>query len=134
LINNSDLKRPASQNLVTLNWQDVPDVTNSSGVEGERHLVWKGFMQKQGGSYKSWKVRFFELKDGTCVYWSTTSKGVKKEEKGKVSMSEVTGVDVSKKQRVPHCLDLITAKRTYKFACVGDKEMYEWIRAFKSWI
>jgi hypothetical protein len=89
-------------------------------------------MQKEGGSYKSWKKRYFILKGGKLEYYA--DKKGSRELKGSVAMEDVSNVAPSAKARVPHCLDLVTAKRTYKLGCINESDKLEWLRALQSWL
>ncbi len=49
-------------------------------------------------------------------------------------MSDVRSVEPSHKARVPHCMDLVTSKRTYKIGCINESDKQEWLKALQSWL
>eukprot|EP01130_Rhizamoeba_saxonica_P007207 TRINITY_DN290_c0_g1_i1.p1 TRINITY_DN290_c0_g1~~TRINITY_DN290_c0_g1_i1.p1 ORF type:complete len:337 (+),score=119.77 TRINITY_DN290_c0_g1_i1:30-1013(+) len=96
-----------------------------------RHGIEKmGFMTKEGGGFKSWKTRFFKLKDGKVEYY-TGSDG-QANLKGELDLSTVETITTSKKY--VYCIELHTSKRIYKFAADNQNDMNEWKKAFRSWL
>lgn len=92
----------------------------------------EGYMQKEGGNYKSWRKRYFVLKAGKLEYFA--DKKGKREKRGEILMSEVQAVEPSVKARVPHCMDIVTPKRTYKVGCINEADKQEWLKALQSWL
>lgn len=119
--------------LMSLRPLQTPSAPRSPSPPPGPNQTMEGYMQKEGGSYKSWKKRYFVLKEGKVAYYADKEKG-ERVKKGEVAMSEVINVLPSVKARVPHCIDLVTFKRTFKFGCLNSDDKDKWIAAFKSWL
>ncbi len=94
----------------------------SSTAPLQSNVEQEGYMQKEGGGYRSWRKRYFVLKDG------------KREKKGEIVMGDVRAVEPSVKARVPHCMDVVTPKRTYKIGCINESDKQDWLKALQSWL
>jgi len=88
-----------------------------------------GYMRKEGGGYKSWKNRFFKLKDGKIEYFTYADE---LDKKGELILTMVTKLELSDKWE--HCIELHTDKRVFKFAADNQNDMFEWRDAFKTWL
>ena len=69
----------------------------------------EGWMTKQGGSYKSWKKRWFTLVDTTLTYYPDQKA---KKEKGKIDLKKATGVDdAPEEKKKPNKAGKVTKKK-----------------------
>jgi len=85
-------------------------------------------MVKEGGSIKTWKKRYFVLKNSEFTYYK--NKG--EEELGKIPLSTVTAIQFSDKRKRPNCFEVVTANRIYAFSCDTEQEKTEWVEALKA--
>jgi len=86
-----------------------------------------GWMVKEGGSIKTWKKRYFVLKNSEFSYYK--NKG--EEELGRISLSTVTAIQLSDKRKKPNCFELVTSNRIYAFSCDTEQERKDWFDALR---
>jgi len=84
-----------------------------------------GFMVKEGGSIKTWKKRYFHLKNSELAYYK--DKGA--EELGRIALVNTNGIQVSDKRKKPNCFEILTPSRVYAFSCDTEQEKKEWVEA-----
>ncbi|KAJ3447866.1 sesquipedalian [Anaeramoeba flamelloides] len=86
----------------------------------------QGWMTKRGGSFKSWKKRWFVLHGASLMYY--------KIENDKTPLGEIALKDVSIKMltdgKHSYCIDH-PDRRSYYLRCSDDKERKDWIDAIK---
>eukprot|EP01117_Protostelium_nocturnum_P008951 TRINITY_DN3213_c0_g1_i1.p1 TRINITY_DN3213_c0_g1~~TRINITY_DN3213_c0_g1_i1.p1 ORF type:complete len:442 (+),score=185.70 TRINITY_DN3213_c0_g1_i1:123-1448(+) len=88
-----------------------------------------GYLVKEGGNFKTWKKRWFVLKDGV-IYYS------KKQDSGELGVVRISGlttdaVQVSARKGKKYCFEVKCPQRTYYFQAATEKEMEEWIQTVK---
>lgn len=90
----------------------------------------EGWMTKQGGSYKSWKKRWFTLVDTTLTYYPDQKA---KKEKGKIDLKKATGVDdAPEEKKKPNAFKIIVPSvRTFYIVCATEQEKKEWMEEIK---
>jgi len=82
-----------------------------------------GFLTKEGGSIKTWKKRYFVLKNGELSYFK--DKGG--EELGKILLSTASSIQLADKRKKPNCFEIVTAQRIYAFIAETEEERKEWV-------
>lgn len=84
----------------------------------------EGWLQKEGGSIKSWKKRWFALEGDALVYY--TKKGGDK--KGDIPLKDVTGVKAEDNYKdKKHCFVVQSPSRDYHIVAGAAEEAKEWI-------
>lgn len=86
-----------------------------------------GFMVKEGGSIKTWKKRYFLLKNGELAYYK--DKGA--EELGRIPLATCSGIIIADKRKRPNCFEIMTSNRLYAFSCETENERKEWVDALR---
>lgn len=86
-----------------------------------------GWLTKRGNGVKTWKRRWFVLRNDILNYMEHETAG---EPKGSIPMSSVLAVEPGDKK--PFCLALVTAPRTYYIVCKDHAELSEWLAVLKS--
>eukprot|EP01114_Cavostelium_apophysatum_P023666 TRINITY_DN898_c0_g1_i1.p1 TRINITY_DN898_c0_g1~~TRINITY_DN898_c0_g1_i1.p1 ORF type:complete len:439 (-),score=184.56 TRINITY_DN898_c0_g1_i1:98-1414(-) len=87
-----------------------------------------GFLVKEGGSIKTWKKRYFILKNSELAYYK--NKG--EEEIDKIPLATVTCIQASDKRKKPNCFEVVTPNRIYAFSADTEQERKEWLDALRS--
>jgi len=123
---------PLMASLRPLPQRSISSPASIDSVVQQQNQELEGYMQKEGGGYKSWRKRYFVLKGGRLEYYA--DKDGKRIKKGELNMNEVSQVMPSMKARVPHCMDIVTPKRVYKFGCINESDKVEWMKAIQSWV
>jgi len=86
-----------------------------------------GWLVKEGGSIKTWKKRYFVLKNAEFAYF----KGKGEEQLGCIALSTASGIRISDRKRKPNCFEIITPNRVYAFSCESEDERHAWIEALQ---
>lgn len=86
-----------------------------------------GWLVKEGGSIKTWKKRFFILKNAELSYYK--NKG--EEELGRIILATATLIQASDKRKKPNCFEVVTPSRIYAFSAETEQERTEWLAALK---
>jgi len=128
---NGKVKRSKSKKKLKMSKkQSQKDMNLNNGERKDKVGVSKcGYMRKEGGGYKSWKNRFFKLKDGKVEYYTYSDEA---EKKGELILSQVSKIEISDKWE--NTLEIHTHKRVYKFAADNVTDMTEWKEALETWL
>jgi len=93
----------------------------------------QGWMHKEGGFVRSWKQRYFVLRQGTLSYYSDMASG---DAKGVIDLRKVVGVRSCRPDEVPgkkNCLKLLSdSGRTYIFQAPDPQSLEEWVVSLAS--
>lgn len=84
----------------------------------------EGFLTKEGGSFKSWKKRWFILKDGVLSYYK--GKG-DTEPLGTISLSTAGRIQVNSSKKKANVFEIPTPSRTYYFIADTETERQSWM-------
>jgi RAC serine/threonine-protein kinase len=86
-----------------------------------------GYLTKEGANIKSWKRRYFMLKNGVLSY----HKSPKDVDLGKIHMSDVSVVQNCDRKKKNFCFEIVTPSRIYYFQGDNDKDKESWMNALK---
>jgi len=96
----------------------------------EENSIKEGFMQKMGGSIKTWKQRYFILTEDKLKYYKQPGDA---KVQGDVSLKDggVLAYETDDAYGYPHAFSLIPtgSKRKYVFSCIDDTSRNEWMNA-----
>jgi len=96
----------------------------SSSSSGEEVIVKQGWLEKEGGGYKSWKKRWMVLSHPqTLTYYEKKGGKVK----GSVSLKGCGPIQDTNKKK--HCFYVVTEKRTYYFIADSAESAKSWVQA-----
>jgi len=85
-----------------------------------------GWLVKEGGSIKTWKKRYFVLKNGDLSYYKNPGE----EALGTISLAEATsGIEISDSKKKSYCFQIVTPNRTYLLSAESDDERKGWLDA-----
>ncbi len=87
----------------------------------------QGFLVKEGGNWKTWKKRFFVLKNEELCY----SKDIESNRLGVINMEHIKAVTATDYKKKKHCFQVETPKRIYYFCAASDTERDEWMRTIQ---
>lgn len=87
-----------------------------------------GYLTKEGANIKSWKRRYFVLKNGVLTYAQSQQKPA---ELGRVHLSDVSVVQVSNRKNKPCCFEIVTPSRIYYFSADNEADKESWMNALK---
>lgn len=105
----------------------VPAPASPRPVEPVQTPYKCGWLTKRGNGVKTWKRRWFVLRNDVLNYMEHETAG---EPKGSIPMQTVLAVEPGDKK--PFCLALVTAPRTYYIVCKDHAELGEWLAVLKS--
>lgn len=94
-----------------------------------------GYLFKQGGHVKSWKRRYFVLRDRQLYYYKNEEGFERGELLGCISL---TGFDAANQTELKgegkkqHVFEIHTPKRYYHFCADSKREMFEWLDFFQN--
>lgn len=86
-----------------------------------------GWLKKEGSSFKSWKRRYFVLKEGLLIYFSKDSD---KKEKGRLTLSDQSKVTFDDNNK--NTIQVIGLERVLPLQAASEDEMMEWYYSFKA--
>ncbi len=102
-------------------------------VAAANGTIKQGWMKKEGGFIRSWKERYFVLRQGTLSYYSDMASG---DAKGVIDLRTVVGIRSCRPDEVPgrqHCLKLLSdSGRTYIFQAPDHAALEDWVVALAS--
>jgi len=87
-----------------------------------------GFLTKEGGSIKTWKRRYFVLKNGELAYFKD-KKDASKEPTGVIQLSTATAVQLGERKKHPNCFEIVNPGRVYAFSADNEEERSSWVTA-----
>eukprot|EP01083_Nonionella_stella_P194448 717239_1 len=97
---------------------------------GQNKFIKTGYMEKEGGIFKTWRERYFTLDiSGKMSYYH------KQEEDNPISwlnvkaMQKTERVEFDKNRKYGLELHINSVKRVWKFSCKNEKDLTEWIQA-----
>jgi len=90
-----------------------------------------GYMTKQGGAVKTWKKRYFILKEKTLYYYKTPKDQVFT---GKIDIEVNSVVKEDPGKKKPNLISLATSNRIFFMCPEKPEEMKEWIDAINKTI
>ncbi|KAF0697967.1 Aste57867_11383 [Aphanomyces stellatus] len=98
-----------------------------------KFVVRKGWIEKCGGTFKTWKWRYFELtRDGWLRYYTAEDKAVLK---GAIHVEKTTANDIVIQTHVStreFFFILVTPQRNYLFSTNTERSMRRWIRGLEN--
>ncbi|KAG0727576.1 hypothetical protein GWK47_034334 [Chionoecetes opilio] len=87
-----------------------------------------GYLTKLGGKLKTWKKRYFVLKDGTLTYWKSQS-DIHRKPAGQITLNEVCRVTRSEGA---HTFEVNTGKKTYYLTADNTALVEDWVRVLQN--
>ncbi|XP_066982425.1 uncharacterized protein CG43867 isoform X7 [Macrobrachium rosenbergii] len=94
----------------------------------ESSLEKNGYLIKLGGKLKTWKKRYFVLKDGTLTYWKSQS-DIHRKPAGQITLNEVCRVTRSEGA---HTFEVNTGKKTYYLTADNTALVEDWVRVLQN--
>jgi len=85
-----------------------------------------GWLVKEGGSIKTWKKRYFVLKNGEFAYFKDKKE---REAKGAIILAQASAIQLGERKKHPHCFEIVTPGRVYAFSCETEDERKTWVEA-----
>jgi serine/threonine protein kinase len=85
-----------------------------------------GYMMKEGGSIKTWKKRWFVLKDGELSYYKSDKD---KEVTGVITLDSATAIHKGERKKHPNYFEIVTPSRCYAFSAETEDSRTEWVSA-----
>eukprot|EP01133_Synstelium_polycarpum_P020332 gene20332-24393_t len=105
------------------------DVASRQGAAG----VHSGYLIKKGHNFKSWRKRWFVLKDNVLSYYKSPKDTAPA---GSVPVSDIEDVtnveDPQLREGYAHCFQLRTNKVAYLIAADNERDLDEWIEMIRS--
>jgi hypothetical protein len=83
----------------------------------------RGFLVKEGGSWKSWKKRYFVLKDGQLHYSQKPSKG----SLGTIDLRTAKRIEPVEYKKKDFCFSMETPTRTWYMCAESEAERTSWV-------
>lgn len=83
----------------------------------------QGFLVKEGGSWKSWKKRYFVMKNGSLYY----SKKMNSGHLGVIELERAGAIQSSDYKKKKFCFSVETPKRTYYLCAKDEQDKQAWI-------
>lgn len=88
----------------------------------------EGYLTKEGGSFKSWKKRWFVLKDCNLAYYK--QKG-ETEPLGVISLSHAGRIQSTDRKKKAHGFEIPTPSRTFYLSADTETEKQSWMDALE---
>jgi len=89
----------------------------------------EGFLTKEGGSFKSWKKRWFVLKDGGLSYYK--DKKDTDEALGVISLATAGRIQSIDRKKKVNGFEIPTPSRTFYLSAESETEKQHWIEALE---
>ncbi|MCL4143506.1 UNVERIFIED_CONTAM: hypothetical protein GTU68_014369 [Idotea baltica] len=94
----------------------------------ETSLEKAGYLTKLGGKLKTWKKRYFVLKDGALSYWKSQSE-IHRKPAGEIGLDH--GCTVSRSEGA-HTFEVNTGKKVYYLTADNTTLVEEWVRVLQN--
>ncbi|XP_076065828.1 uncharacterized protein CG43867 isoform X3 [Oratosquilla oratoria] len=94
----------------------------------ESSLEKSGYLTKLGGKLKTWRKRYFVLKDGTLTYWKSQS-DVHRKPAGQISLDDACRVTRSEGA---HTFEVNTGKKIYYLTADNTALVEDWVRVLQN--
>ncbi|EGC40549.1 hypothetical protein DICPUDRAFT_25009 [Dictyostelium purpureum] len=109
--------------------KQAKDIASKQGTFG----VHSGFLLKKGHNFKSWRRRWFVLKDNLLSYYKspkdTTPAGV-------IPVNEILDIsikcEISQQEGHDYCFEIITHKASYLISAENEKDLEDWTEILNS--
>jgi hypothetical protein len=125
----------STSSLAALNSDDTSnDHQPPSSVDG---LAMKGFLLKLGARWKTWKRRWFALKQGTTLIEYYKSQDEKESPQGSIDLTMITSIEECennlnlKKEKSEWAFQIVTGSRTYYLVAPDESTMRYWINGLR---
>ncbi|XP_076358962.1 uncharacterized protein CG43867-like [Tachypleus tridentatus] len=106
----------------------TPPATDSPRIERAKESLEKnGYLTKLGGKFKTWRKRWFVLKNGVLSYYKSQS-DVNRKPQGQITLNEVCRVN---RVEGAATFELCTEKRIYYLTADSATTMEEWIKVLQ---
>ncbi|KAB7506302.1 Uncharacterized protein Anas_04819 [Armadillidium nasatum] len=115
----------------TLTSSQFSQIHQSLGVISPRYetsLEKSGYLTKLGGKLKTWKKRYFVLKDGSLSYWKSQSE-IHRKPAGEISLDH--GCSVARSEGA-HTFEVNTGKKVYYLTADNTTLVEEWVRVLQN--
>ncbi|XP_076360493.1 uncharacterized protein CG43867-like isoform X3 [Tachypleus tridentatus] len=107
----------------------TPPVSESPKKERTKDSLEKsGYLTKLGGKFKTWRKRWFVLKNGVLSYYKSEN-DVNRKPQGQITLNELCRVNRAEGAAT---FELCTDKRTYYLTADSATTMEEWIRVLQN--
>ncbi|KAK0096586.1 hypothetical protein PV326_005047 [Microctonus aethiopoides] len=87
-----------------------------------------GHLAKLGGKLKTWRKRWFVLKNGTLIYWKNQN-DVNRKPQGQIALDEVCRINRADGAAT---FEIVTGKKTYYLTADCIATMEDWIRVLQN--
>jgi RAC serine/threonine-protein kinase len=87
-----------------------------------------GWLIKEGGSIKTWKKRWFVLKDGEFIYYKNQGE---EHPLGKIHLATASSIRSADRKKRPNCFEIQTPARLYAFSCETEDDQKKWIETLQ---
>ncbi|CAH0726880.1 unnamed protein product, partial [Brenthis ino] len=107
-----------------------PDAVCEARDSPRRHdaLEKSGHLAKLGGKLKTWRKRWFVLKNGTLSYWKSQSE-VNRKPQGQIGLGEACKIS---RNEGAATFEIFTGSRTYYLTADSIATMEDWIRVLQN--
>lgn len=94
-------------------------------LKSDTKIAKAGYLTKQGGQIKSWKRRWFVLRESTLAYYKDNQSDVPL---GLIPLAHCTSIDlVSRKVSKPNAFEVKTPDRVYLLVADTAEILWEWV-------
>ncbi|CAL4101039.1 unnamed protein product [Meganyctiphanes norvegica] len=94
----------------------------------ENSLEKSGYLTKLGGKLKTWKKRYFILKDGTLTYWKSQG-DIHRKPAGQITLTDTCRVTRSEGA---HTFEVNTGKKTYYLTADNTALVEDWVKVLQN--
>ncbi|KAL4458632.1 hypothetical protein ABPG75_013497 [Micractinium tetrahymenae] len=103
---------------------------DTGGVEFWRQPERSGWLMKQGEFVKTWRRRWFILKDGKIFWFKTDIVGPSTQPRGIIEVNRCLSIKGAEDAiNKPHAFEISTTDQNMYFIADSDKEKEDWINA-----